>query len=178
MCGKLSAASWLWPLQEEFAAHSVDACRLPRKACQRRWSCARVGVEAAKAAGMMPEHSPVPPEACRGPRVEGRRPASDCADVAHFWDWKKVSQDIFKCIKTIPPSQDEARKYQDTPSCDIQMLSCDGAISAHSTVSQHVRLMTEGTHLEMCVPRQHNFISLSGVASRGSDISRRPCVLT
>ena len=91
---------------------------------------------------------------------------------------KKVSQDIFKCIKTIPLSQDEARKYQVTPSCDIQTLSCDGAISAHSTVSQHVRLMTEGTHLEMCVPRQHNFISLSGVASRGSDISRRPCVMT
>jgi hypothetical protein len=28
------------------------------------------GVEIAKAAGMMPEHSPVPPEACRGPRVD------------------------------------------------------------------------------------------------------------
>jgi hypothetical protein len=52
---KLSAASWLWPLQEEFAAQRVDACHLPRKACQRRWSCARVGVEVAKAAGMMPE---------------------------------------------------------------------------------------------------------------------------
>jgi hypothetical protein len=33
----------------------------------------RVGVEAAKAAGMMPEHSPVPPEACRGPRVDDQR---------------------------------------------------------------------------------------------------------
>ena len=38
-----------------------------------RWSCARVGVEVSKAAGMMPEHSPVPPEACRGPRVDDQR---------------------------------------------------------------------------------------------------------
>ena len=56
------------------------ACRLPRKACQMKWSCARVGVEVSKAAGMTPEHSPVPPEASR--RSEGRRPASDGADVA------------------------------------------------------------------------------------------------
>ena len=49
------------------------ACRLPRKGCQMRWSCARVGVEVSKAAGMMPEHSPVPPEACRGPRVDDQR---------------------------------------------------------------------------------------------------------
>ena len=49
------------------------ACRLPRKACQMRWSCARVGVEVSKATGMMPEHSPVPPEACRGPRVDDQR---------------------------------------------------------------------------------------------------------
>jgi hypothetical protein len=42
--------------------------------------CARVGVEAAKAAGMMPEHSP----ACRPRHAEdvGRRPASDGADLA------------------------------------------------------------------------------------------------
>jgi hypothetical protein len=32
-----------------------------------------VGVEAAKAEGMMPEHSPLPPEACRGPRVDDQR---------------------------------------------------------------------------------------------------------
>ena len=49
------------------------ACRLPRKACQMKWSCARVGVEVSKAAGMTPEHSPVPPEACRGPRVDDQR---------------------------------------------------------------------------------------------------------
>ena len=49
------------------------ACRLPRKACQRRWSCARVGAEVSKAAGVMPEHSPVPPEACRGARVADQR---------------------------------------------------------------------------------------------------------
>jgi hypothetical protein len=49
-------------------------------ACQRRWSCARLGVEAAKAAGMMPEHSP---RAARGmPRPEDRRPASVGADLA------------------------------------------------------------------------------------------------
>ena len=73
VCGKLSAVPWLWPLQEEFAAQRDGACRLPRKACQMRWSCARVGVEVSKAAGMMPEHSPVPPEACRGPRVDDQR---------------------------------------------------------------------------------------------------------
>jgi hypothetical protein len=28
VCGKLSAASWLWPLQAEFAAQRVDACRV------------------------------------------------------------------------------------------------------------------------------------------------------
>jgi hypothetical protein len=49
-----AAQSAEWPQRR-------DACRLPRKAWQRRWSCARVGVEVAKAAGMIPEHSPVPP---------------------------------------------------------------------------------------------------------------------
>jgi hypothetical protein len=66
---------WLWPLQSNNPVTSRGAFRLPvpRKACQRRWSCARVGVKAAMAAGMMPEHSPVPPEACRGPRVDDQR---------------------------------------------------------------------------------------------------------
>ena len=73
VCRKLSAASWLWPLQEETSAKRRDARRFPRQACQRRWSCARVGGAATKAAGMMPEHSPVPPEACRGARVDDQR---------------------------------------------------------------------------------------------------------
>jgi hypothetical protein len=64
---------WLWPVQQAEPVTSRGACRLPRKACQRRRSCARVGVEVAKAAGMMPEHSPVLPKACRGPRVDDQR---------------------------------------------------------------------------------------------------------
>ena len=60
-------------LQPVESPQSLGACRLPRKGCQMRWSCARVDAEVSKAAGMMPEHSPVPPEACRGPRVDDQR---------------------------------------------------------------------------------------------------------
>ena len=70
-CTDLSSAlwlSWLWPLQEEFDCRASRRVSLPRKACQRRWSCARLGVEVAKTAGMMPEHIP----SCRSRHAEQR----------------------------------------------------------------------------------------------------------
>ena len=49
---------------------TLGARRAPHDVRQVRWSWARVGGAATRSAGMMPEHSPVPLEACRAARSD------------------------------------------------------------------------------------------------------------
>jgi hypothetical protein len=66
---------WLWPVQPAKWPQRRGACRLPRKAGQRRCGRARGrrGRQGCRYDGRAQPHAALPPEACRGPRVDDQR---------------------------------------------------------------------------------------------------------
>jgi hypothetical protein len=91
-------ASSLWQQLSRRSGHSV-AARVASAQSLSEEVVVREGGrrEVAKAAGMMPEHSPVPPEACRGPRVDDQRrtvPTSrrGASSAFRFWHGNASTQ--------------------------------------------------------------------------------------
>ena len=102
-CADHFVASWLWPLQEEFAQKCVAHSREAR-ASGRAWlSGARVVGAAMGGAGMMAELNPVPLGRCRGPWRERRHRTVPSAPAGGFPMRPFLSRPLLQRASSVHP---------------------------------------------------------------------------